>query len=625
MGQARPTAPGPYDLFWAVNAGPANRINLDGQQIRRDFVLFNETQAGIFPDAGPHMIELWPGGREAFYEQHFTKLRRDVAVLKLPDANWTGYAAVDFERWRPEWDGMTNTPSGGQYDADDWDFKDDWRDYIRQNRPQLLAGLTLELQEIVFRDTYNAAAREFYTRTIEECKRLRPNVKWGFYNTPGNGYWVWVGTVEPHLSNRAVIESQHDREAGWMKDVVDVFYPCQYTPYDSVANHIWGTPTDSFAMNTEYIRASTAEYVRIAQGKEVIPFVWFIKHDGHRNCCGPFLNDFNISNMLTVPQQAGASGVVMWGWIPDSSEQGRVQSFFNSTVFPFWNGLYASLEAQRQAAVAPPPAPPPPPPPPPATPPATEPPPAPPAPPPPPPATPPATEPPPAPPPTPPVVQPPSEPTPPATPPATEPPPAPPAPPVTPPATEPPPSTPSEPPPAPPSEPPPTPPTTSEPPATPPAPSEPPAGGGGQSEDPPVAPPSGGSGSGGSGSGGSGSGGSGSGGSGSGSNPPTNAIRGAKDSPTASKNPFARMVLNAKGTVPKVTTSAPKPTTNGSSSGSSSSGGSGSSGSSGSSSSGSTTKPIVIIRPKVKPSAASAPKDAIRRAIDKARTSGAGQ
>ncbi|MFZ2873827.1 MAG: hypothetical protein WAZ94_05035, partial [Phycisphaerales bacterium] len=345
-----------FHVSWGMQVANGYSIPVPADAgIQRDLVLFPGTWFGRYPAQGPHMIELAPEGKEALYADHFERIAREIAY-RIPDENWDGYAAIDWELWAPNWWMHENVPSHGAWDAEDRDFLNDWRDYIRQHRAELLEGLTLEEQEAVFARTWNEAGREFFERTVRECKRLRPNTKWGFYNLPGNQYLMWISNQPVHTSRRAICDDKWEEELGWMRDCVDVFYPCYYYPYKGVP----GTPHYSaleieLSTQREFIRRSSEQFMRFAQGKLVVPWVCHRYNIPQQNfphvwTSGDGENN-DLDNMFRETALSGVQGLVIWGSVSASTFAADSQ-FFTSHLFPSTQQLHLELN--------PPPPPPPP-------------------------------------------------------------------------------------------------------------------------------------------------------------------------------------------------------------------------------------------------------------------------
>jgi len=147
----------------------AQRLDWRGAPVDHNVITLY-SDLGEYPREGPHQVLLDP----QWMARHFAAIETHVN-LKIPDRNWAGMGVIDYEIWWPQW---TRTQSTAQ---------NAWRAYIRANRPELLQFLSANEQEAVFKQTFNDAARDFCTATINECRRLRPNAKWGFFGLPRIG------------------------------------------------------------------------------------------------------------------------------------------------------------------------------------------------------------------------------------------------------------------------------------------------------------------------------------------------------------------------------------------------------------------------------------------------------
>src|SRR5262245_22351239 len=64
----------PFYVFWAVagphEANPDRRVDLGPGPISRGLVVFSASDCGMYPLAGPHIIETAAGGRELYIQRH---------------------------------------------------------------------------------------------------------------------------------------------------------------------------------------------------------------------------------------------------------------------------------------------------------------------------------------------------------------------------------------------------------------------------------------------------------------------------------------------------------------------------------------------------------------------------
>lgn len=341
--QAAPPSPsdpqpttGPYQVFWAAgNTPPSNgepaqdwvgNMSFGDVPVRRDIFVLYESEGGLFPYAGIQQVESDPD----WMRRHFLKLQHSINWY-LPDPNQGGYGAIDYEEFEPCWSLLTNIPSNQGPAARDMDFKDDWRDYIRQSRPQALVGVPTDRQEAVFESTYNDAIRRFYVATINECKRLRPNMRWGFYLFPPRTYYGMLTA-----SGRAEWASKTTPYLGWLYDAQDAFFPDVYSLLYTVADRQpdMYIQEDALWQFQEYIRWNITQAVQLANGKPVIAFVYLRYHPNAHHYVDQFLNDVNLENSFSLPKQYGAAGVALWEAIGSRERAAADQEYITNKVVP---------------------------------------------------------------------------------------------------------------------------------------------------------------------------------------------------------------------------------------------------------------------------------------------------
>jgi hypothetical protein len=324
---AQPAQSG-FRVHWGIAGNPARNIDLSNAPVRRDTEVFYQQQFGNFPDAGPQVVELHPGGRAAYMVSHLAKVRADV-IAKLPDPNWSGLAIIDYEGWMPYWSGHAEP------------IRAAWRNYIRTHRSYLIQGMLPAQEENVFRSTYLEATRAFWEATLNESKQLRPNATWGFYHLPQTPYWAWLCNDPNCIADRNALKRANDEELAWLYEAVDAHFPSLYTHYRSVPNPQRSQHENTPEENELYFRRNIEEAIRVGRGKPVIPFVWYRYHPQNNTInTAAFLNDTNLRQMFTVPRELGSPGVVLWGWVPDQDERNELVQFLNQRLFPMLNELF---------------------------------------------------------------------------------------------------------------------------------------------------------------------------------------------------------------------------------------------------------------------------------------------
>jgi hypothetical protein len=330
LGPATPAAAqtaSPFRVYWGVAGNPARNINLNEAPVSRNAVVFYQHLFGNFPDPGPQIVELHPGGRAAFMSAHLAKVRGDI-VAQIPDPNWSGIAVIDYEGWMPFWSGQREV------------IRSAWRNYITTHRAELLQGKTPAQAEEVFRSTYLAATRAFWEATLSEAKQLRPQATWGFYHLPSSPYWPWFCNDPNCIADRANLARAHDEELGWLFEAVDAHFPSLYTHYRSVSNPRRNQGENTPEDNELYFRRNLEEATRVGRGKPVIPFVWYRYHPQNNTInTADYLNDVNLRQMFTVPRDLNCAGVVLWGWVPDEPSRVELVGFLNGRLFPLLREL----------------------------------------------------------------------------------------------------------------------------------------------------------------------------------------------------------------------------------------------------------------------------------------------
>ncbi len=345
---------GQYRVYWAGGNLPATpgqtwrdwagSITFGDAPVHRNFTVLYESGTGLYPYAGIHQVEA-----DADWMRRHNLRLRDYVYAQIPDVNFSGYVAIDFETWMPSWEFLQNEPSNQGPNARDHDFKDDWKDFVRANRPETLAGKTASQQEIEFARGFNDAARRFWLATLAEVKRLRPHAKVGYYSMPARTYWeyLWPDRAEQWRQRTR-------REYQWLYDAVDVFYPDVYALYWCLDSGMTPTPgqyQENIEQNTVYIRENVKEAREIAQGRPVIAFIWARYHESSGPFHGQLLNMNNLRQSFVVPKAAGADGVVMWDAFGNDNDVATMQGYINQNVVSLI--LQHASDAPQQAPSTP--------------------------------------------------------------------------------------------------------------------------------------------------------------------------------------------------------------------------------------------------------------------------------
>lgn len=352
--------PDKYTVYWGVTTKIgylrktgidwANKIDFNGAPINSKVTLFYQSNMGDYPLAGPHIPLMTPG----YMDSHISRIQKHLDQY-MPDPNYDGLGIIDYETWRPIWELTPNEHSSKPIDAHDYDFRNDWEEYMTIVQPAKMKSLSGQTRELYLRDTYEGASRDFYLATLAECRRLRPNAKWTFYGYPMKIYRD-SQRVGPGIIGYGNLTSQasaaNDRLA-WLWGAVDFLNPSLYAVKRTVpTKEDISMPAEENLphQNVEYILTNVAESVRLANGKPVLPMVWTRYQSAGLGYT--FLNDTNLYHQLELPHQAGANGIILWDGVKSPQTYSQLQDFMTTSLAPAIIDVDARLNGGKSGTKA---------------------------------------------------------------------------------------------------------------------------------------------------------------------------------------------------------------------------------------------------------------------------------
>jgi hyaluronoglucosaminidase len=326
-------------VYWCVtnNKFPhknwAAEIDFAGADIRRDVVIFYAWRLGRFPYVGPHRHAMDP----TWMDSHLAKLRTDV-VEQIPDPNYSGLAIIDYEKWSLNWERTRNKPGQADPFALDYDFQDDWREYIREYRAELLRGLTEEQKEEVFEQTYEECAKEIYLATLNECKSLRPHTKWSFFAYPVVRY-RYPRELPPDVigyDDHSHEASRLNDELQWLWEAEDFICSTIYAPRITIPEG-QRRSSDGFedwpSQFRRFAQSNPTEAVRVAGDKPVFPCISLYYTIPDRDF--PWLNDLNLElSFQALLKDTEADGAIIWGDIASEQYAQNLQAYVRDHLSP---------------------------------------------------------------------------------------------------------------------------------------------------------------------------------------------------------------------------------------------------------------------------------------------------
>lgn len=338
-----PSEDSDFTAYWFVTmwgdcadgAGGRNwsaEVDYAGAPLNHELIFLNQSWVGAFPRPGIHLYEREPSR----WQIHFDKIARDMDRWVPED--YTGLVIIDYERWRPVWERTRNMRNDRAHErAEDYDFLLDWRDTIRETRRDEYYSHDQDSRLQFVYDTYDEMAIRFHVETLRECKRLRPNAQWSYFNFPQLHY---LSDETPRgvigygdLSHRASrINDKMQPIFDEMDFMVPSIYPRAWTVENN--NFISELPRNRqnrTPNNEAFISSMVAEAARLGNGKPVYPIVslqyYFVSWR-------PFLNAVNIRQAVEVSRDSGADGLIFWGAVTTPDAWNDMQYMIHDRLAP---------------------------------------------------------------------------------------------------------------------------------------------------------------------------------------------------------------------------------------------------------------------------------------------------
>lgn len=299
----------------------------DSPMDRHGVIVLNDGSVGVYPSAGIHVVESDP----TYMERHFARMKSDMG--RWVPAGFSGIGVIDYEAWWAAWD---HTHARAE------DYKAAWEDYIKEHRPELIAGKTGADRELALRDSYEEATMRFLIATLRECKRLYPDAKWGYYDYPRTMYHhpltppgtIGYGDLTTYASE------VNDRLAPLWAEI-DVTIPRIYPSRQTVVvrEDLWrdNTPVQQY----QFLSSMVREAKRVAPDKPCIP-IGSTRYFGatDKTIANHSLNERNTWMQFAVPREAGADGVLIWGDAIYEDFAQMTATYMNELAIPIANKLW---------------------------------------------------------------------------------------------------------------------------------------------------------------------------------------------------------------------------------------------------------------------------------------------
>jgi hypothetical protein len=370
-----------FGFYWQVSTtlepGSAmdTRTNLQGVTISRNSVMIYEQEFPKIPiryedggrvvpvESGFHLMfrgldggySTWRPCYDAWMAEHTASLPA-VLAPKVPSPLFDGLLCIDWETVMPlyriqvrneatlaAWDGMIEAINSPLLDTTFLQFAE-WTAPAGATR---WADLSADQRRDLARAAHLKVGLDFFVRTAEAVRLLRPRAKIHYYGMP-QGYWPF-----------------YDAErSGWNDQLaplwraVDVLSPSLYQlywtttdPASSPCPEAVNTP----AANSVFFKALLDEMYRLKQaypraGQVIIPYAWW-HYKGQAGRCSPefsptlLVNDTNLLHQLRLPWWYGADAVAIWGHYARNGEVSP--DYIGEDIQARWRGPINALSCPR--------------------------------------------------------------------------------------------------------------------------------------------------------------------------------------------------------------------------------------------------------------------------------------
>jgi hypothetical protein len=301
----------------------ADRVTFGDAPVNRNCaVLYEQWYAQDVKDRGLSITQT-----DAAYWGRFDAAIRTALDKYAPGADYSGLILLDTEFLPLFWGDRTGGP--GIYPVSDYGRKpfDAWFAHIRDHRPEVIRGKNPKASEDALRESYESAVREWHEHQYATARQLRSHARFCRYGLPAGSRHGQYSQGDPNPWKQL-----NDR-AAWLTQLQDVVLVVLYQDKYTVA--AGKQPRNSREMTQDQARdwivSNLAEAKRTAMGKPVYALAYLRYQEfvtGHES---KLLEGPALDCMLTLPRQAGASGLVIWDHIDSQSQFQETQSFINSS------------------------------------------------------------------------------------------------------------------------------------------------------------------------------------------------------------------------------------------------------------------------------------------------------
>ncbi|XP_060051707.1 hyaluronidase PH-20-like [Erinaceus europaeus] len=300
----------PIDLrFFSLVGSPQKDIT--GQRI----TIFYFDRLGLYPYIDNVTLTNVNGGipQKGSLQNHLEKAKVDILYYMPEDK--IGLAVIDWREWNPLWER-------------NWKPKDIYQQRSIESVKQQNESLNDSEANILAKEYFEEAAKNFMKETLKLGTSLRPNYIWGYYLFPdcyNNLY-----NTQDYDGSCSDIEKNRNDELSWLWEESTALYPSIY-----LNSKLSSTPEATlYAQNRiqEAIRASRAHNT-----EDPLP-IYIYTRPVFTDALGEYLPQTDLVSTIGEGVALGASGTIMWGSFNVSQSKQScmdLETYMKSTLNPY--------------------------------------------------------------------------------------------------------------------------------------------------------------------------------------------------------------------------------------------------------------------------------------------------
>ncbi|KAJ8261850.1 hypothetical protein GJAV_G00159170 [Gymnothorax javanicus] len=283
----------------------------------QSITIFYTDRFGIFPYFDEETGEAHNEGLPQLidFEEH-SELAEDDIMLYIPD-DQPGLAVLDFEEWRPQW--VRNWGGKGIY-------KTESIDTIMQKN----LFISRDEAEDIAKKQFEAAAKEYFMKSIDLGKTLRPKRLWGYYLYPDCYNYDYNQDMVGYTGKCPEIEINRNDELLWLWESSTALYPSVYLELKLKDSR----------QATLFVRHRIQESMRVSMlpnKNYAIPIYAYIRivYKDHGD---DYLSKEDLVSTIGEAAALGAAGVVSWGDMNVTESKGTCSAarrYLEKTLNPY--------------------------------------------------------------------------------------------------------------------------------------------------------------------------------------------------------------------------------------------------------------------------------------------------